>query len=133
MGNDVGHVGAGERVNEEHQGDDHEWRPKRPPRRFEQQDDAESRDDQICCRWRSGPSGKLLIKQEEVARACRADEGKEPILKRDPVPWGVLQRRKGGEGEKDREREMKGARLHVVEHPEPQHEWQGGSVPELKQ
>ena len=133
VGDDVGHVGTEEDVDEEHRGEDHHRQAERATRRFEQQQHADHRRRQIHVGRRARTLGKLLVEQEQVSRTEGRHRRQHPVLHRYVVAWRAFERRIRGKGEEDGEGEVDGARFGVVEHEHAQRERQRRGDPELEQ
>ena len=83
----------------------------------------------------AGPFGQLVVEEEEVAGAEGADQGEDPVLDRDAVARRALEGRPARVGEEDREGEVDGAGLGVVQDRQDvgNHEGQRRGDPQLKQ
>jgi len=131
--NDVGHPRAREGVDQHQPGNDGERRADHAAGCFQQQDHPDDRSDEIDLRRLSRTRCQLAIEQEQVRTAECGDRSEDPVLQGDPIARRGLAewiRQKAG---KEREPEMQGAHLGIVEDEgvEGERQWRG--VPELQQ
>ncbi len=86
---DVRHPRAGERV-DQHQGrDDGQRRADDAARRFQQQQHADERGDEVYRRRLAGPGRQLAIEQEEIRAAKTGDQREYPVRHRDSDLWAT--------------------------------------------
>ena len=178
MSDDLGHVGAKDRVDEKDARHDHQRRAKRAARGFEKDQEADHRNDEILQDRRADTAGDVLVIDIEVKRGRGTHHGQRPFPGRYPVLGRAEQDRgddgqryqrnppdrraflgrdeeqdakdhrhpdakrklhlgargrEGGEGQEDREGEVDGARLGIVEDAEAEHEGDRRGNPDLEQ
>ena len=125
--------GAGKDIDQHQGGDDGERRSDRAARGLQQQHHADDRDHDVRRRRQARPQRDFVVEHQEVHRRRNAERRQDPVGDRDAVARRPFQRRKGGEGQQEGERQMDDARLAVGDHAEIELVGQRRGVPELEQ
>ncbi len=136
VGDDVGQVRPGHRVDEEQHGQHRHRQADGAPRGLEQQQDADGADHDVERGRVARTQRQLLVEDDQVQRRGSAGEREQPVLPGHVIARRTLECREGEEREKEAERQVDRARLGVVEEAEPeaggQRERDRGRVPHLE-
>ena len=130
---DAGHIGAGHRIDDEDQGDDHQWRAERSARSFEQQDQPRHGNHDILGCRPAGALCQLGIKQIKIRGAESGDQRQNPVNSRHILSRRAFERGVGHKAEKHRKSQVYRARLGTVEYTKADQKRQRRGDPQLKQ
>ena len=129
----LGHPGAGHAVDQKQR----RQRRHRPAdgaaRGLQQQQQAGAGGDDIHGVGLPRPRGQLAVEQHQVGAGKGPGDGQHPVEQRHVAARRTAEGRPGQKGQRQRERQVDGARLGVVEDAEAQHEGQRRRIPELEQ
>ena len=100
MGDDLRHVRTEHRVDQEDRRHDHQGRAERPPRRLQQRQQPDDRDDEVEVDRLADPVGEVAVEQEEVGCAEAGRGRQEPLLHADAIG---ARRQRAGDGRRDRD------------------------------
>ena len=112
----VGHVAAGEHVDEADDAHHHHRQTQAAPRGLEQREDAGDGDDDVESAGRALAARQRGVEQKQIAGAKGRDQRQRPVVKRHPVARASLAQRKRQIDQEHRERQVDRARHRVVEH-----------------
>ena len=126
-------IGAQEHVGQHRQRDHRHPRAFGAPRGLDQQHDADDGDEDVGERRQARAQNEVAIEHDEIEHAGDRRRRQGPVDERHVVARRGLEGRVAGEGQEQREAQMKAARLGVAEHAEAEHEGQRRGIPELEQ
>ena len=129
----VRHVGAGKDVEQEESRRDQHAEAHRPARGLEHDRDPGQSHGNVERRGLARTRGDLVVEQEQVRGAERADQREHPIGDWDHGARRALEGGERDKGQEDREHQVDRARLGVVEDSDAEDERQRRRVPDLEQ
>ncbi len=133
VGQQAGHPGAGDAVDEEHQGDDRQRRAEGAAGGFQQQRYADAGRDQVQGGQVAGALCQLRIGEKQIGGAGGGHQPEGDVHERHAVTWRALEGRVGEKSQQQGEGQVNRAGFGVVQHAEAEDERQRRGDPQLEQ